>query len=126
MSTAVSGRLVCVGSASSRSVLSALAIAAVLACTIWISAPVRGDFSRSDGFETPAEVKRPPRMMPTSRPDDKRIAQSDRLYCEAAQPARQAADSQRRIWLIASGIVIACVVVAAVYWAVFRPRGSSR
>jgi len=99
--------------------------AVVLACPIWISS-VRGDFSRKEGFETPEEVKGPPRPLPTSRPDDKTIAEQDRLYNEATLAARRDADSHRRVWLVAGGAAIACVLGAAVYFAVLRPRGSPR
>jgi hypothetical protein len=98
----------------------------VLICLVLISVPARADFSRSNGFETPAEVKRPPRQMVTSRPDDLRVAEEDRIYNEMTLAQREDTVSHRRVWLIAAGGAVACIVVVAVYFFVFRPRRASR
>jgi hypothetical protein len=88
-----------------------------------IVTPVRADFSRSNGFETPGEVKRPPRQMVTTRPDDRQVAEEDRIYNEMTLSQRDDPDARLRFWLMVSGG--ACVVLGAVIFALLRRRARS-
>ncbi len=87
-----------------------------------IVTPARADFSRSNGFETSTEVKRPPRQLVTTRPDDRQVAEEDRIYNEMTLSYREDADFGLRLWLIA-GCAAAVIVAAAVWFVKFRSRG---